>query len=103
MSTVTIRRPDDWHLHLRDGAALHAVLPFTAAQFARAIVMPNLKPPITTTAQAQAYRQQYDFNAITLLPVNLYGPGDNFDLATSHVIPALLRKAIGARTAHRDR
>lgn len=57
-STLTIRRPDDWHLHLRDGAALRAVLPFTAAQFARAIVMPNLKPPITTTAQAQAYKQR---------------------------------------------
>lgn len=49
--------------------------------------------------QAQAYRQQYGFNAITLLPVNLYGPGDNFDLETSHVIPALIRKAIEARDA----
>jgi dihydroorotase len=58
VSTVTIRRPDDWHLHLRDGAALRAVLPFTAAQFGRAIVMPNLKPPVTTTAQAVAYRQR---------------------------------------------
>lgn len=58
MSTLTIRRPDDWHLHLRDGAALQAVLPFTAAQFARAIVMPNLKPPVTTTEQALAYRQR---------------------------------------------
>src|ERR1700682_4151138 len=55
---LVIRRPDDWHLHLRDGAALHAVLPFTAAQFARAIVMPNLKPPVTTNAQALAYRQR---------------------------------------------
>ena len=53
-----LRRPDDWHLHLRDGAALRAVLPFTAARFARAIVMPNLKPPVTTTAQALAYRQR---------------------------------------------
>jgi dihydroorotase len=58
MSTLTLRRPDDWHLHLRDGAALRAVLPFTAAQFARAIVMPNLKPPVTTTALALAYRQR---------------------------------------------
>lgn len=56
MNTLTLRRPDDWHLHLRDGAALHAVLPFTAARFARAIVMPNLKPPVTTTEQALAYR-----------------------------------------------
>ena len=53
---LTLRRPDDWHLHLRDGAALAAVLPHTARQFARAIVMPNLRPPVTTTAQAQAYR-----------------------------------------------
>jgi dihydroorotase len=53
---LTLRRPDDWHLHLRDGAALHAVVPYTAARFARAIVMPNLKPPVTTTAQALAYR-----------------------------------------------
>ncbi len=55
-ATLTLTRPDDWHLHLRDGAALAAVLPFTAAQFGRAIVMPNLKPPVTTTAQALAYR-----------------------------------------------
>ncbi len=51
-------RPDDWHLHLRDGEALAAVLPHTAAQFGRAIVMPNLKPPVTTTALAQAYRDR---------------------------------------------
>lgn len=57
-STLTLRRPDDWHLHLRDGPALRAVLPFTAARFARAIVMPNLKPPVATTAQALAYRQR---------------------------------------------
>jgi dihydroorotase len=53
--TVTLRRPDDWHLHLRDGEQLRAVLPFTAARFARAIVMPNLSPPITTTELALAY------------------------------------------------
>ena len=56
--TLTLTRPDDWHLHLRDGAALQAVLPHTARQFARAIVMPNLRPPITTAAQALAYRQR---------------------------------------------
>ena len=55
---ITITRPDDWHLHLRDGAALKAVLPDTAKQFARAIVMPNLHPPVTTTALAAAYRQR---------------------------------------------
>ncbi len=58
MDRLTLRQPDDWHLHLRDGAALNAVLPHTAAQFARAIVMPNLKPPVTTTAQAVAYRER---------------------------------------------
>ncbi len=55
---LTITRPDDWHLHLRDGAALAHVLPHTARQFARAIVMPNLRPPVTTTEQALAYRQR---------------------------------------------
>jgi dihydroorotase len=53
---LTLTRPDDWHLHLRDGDALAAVLPHTARQFARAIVMPNLKPPVTTVAMAAAYR-----------------------------------------------
>lgn len=56
IDTLTITRPDDWHLHLRDGAALAAVLPHTARQFGRAIVMPNLKPPVTTVALAEAYR-----------------------------------------------
>jgi dihydroorotase len=54
--SITIRRPDDWHIHLRDGAMLRAVLPFTTAQFARGIVMPNLVPPVTTVAAAAAYR-----------------------------------------------
>jgi dihydroorotase len=55
---LTITRPDDWHLHLRDGAALQAVVPHTARQFGRAVIMPNLKPPITTAAQAVAYRER---------------------------------------------
>lgn len=58
IEALRITRPDDWHLHLRDGAALASVLPHSAAQFARAIVMPNLKPPVTTTAQALAYRER---------------------------------------------
>jgi dihydroorotase len=58
LQEIRITRPDDWHLHLRDGAAMASVLPHTAAQFARAIVMPNLKPPVTTTEQASAYRQR---------------------------------------------
>jgi dihydroorotase len=55
---ITIRRPDDWHVHLRDGAIMAAVLPHTARQFARAIVMPNLVPPVTTIAAALAYRER---------------------------------------------
>jgi len=55
---ITITRPDDWHLHVRDGAALAAVVPHTARQFARAVIMPNLKPPVTTAAQAAAYRER---------------------------------------------
>jgi dihydroorotase len=58
MQELTIRRPDDWHLHLRDGDSLKAVLPFSAQRFARAMVMPNLNPPVTTTAAALAYRQR---------------------------------------------
>jgi dihydroorotase len=61
---LTLTRPDDWHLHLRDGEALRAVLPDTARCFARAIVMPNLKPPVTTVAGAQAYRDRI----LALLP-----------------------------------
>ncbi|HTK71004.1 MAG TPA: dihydroorotase [Croceibacterium sp.] len=56
--TLTIRRPDDWHVHLRDGDRLRAVLPYTARQFARAIVMPNLSPPVTDAGAAMAYRER---------------------------------------------
>ena len=56
--TLTIRRPDDWHVHLRDGEMLRGVVPHTARQFARAIVMPNLSPPVTDTAAADAYRKR---------------------------------------------
>ncbi|MBA3032766.1 MAG: dihydroorotase [Gammaproteobacteria bacterium] len=58
MQTLTLTRPDDWHLHLRDGAVMQAVLPDTARRFARAIVMPNLRPPVTSVAQAEAYRDR---------------------------------------------
>jgi dihydroorotase len=57
-NSLRILRPDDWHLHLRDGAQLASVVPFTARQFARAIIMPNLKPPVTTVAMAAAYRER---------------------------------------------
>lgn len=58
INSLTLIRPDDWHVHLRDGAMLKDVVPHTARQFARAIVMPNLKPPVTTTAMASAYRDR---------------------------------------------
>lgn len=64
---LTIRRPDDWHVHLRDGAMLEAVASYTARQFARAIVMPNLVPPVTTVAAAQAYRDRI----LAALPADL--------------------------------
>src|SRR4051812_46039875 len=56
--SLTITRPDDWHLHVRDGAAMASVVPHSAAQFARALIMPNLKPPVTTTQLAMAYRDR---------------------------------------------
>jgi dihydroorotase len=56
INTLTLTRPDDWHLHVRDGAALATVVPHSAARFGRAIIMPNLRPPVTTTAQALAYK-----------------------------------------------
>lgn len=67
MTSITITRPDDWHLHLRDGEQLRAVLPHTAKQFARAIIMPNLKPPVVTTEMALAYRARI----LAALPVAL--------------------------------
>src|SRR5690606_40044189 len=59
-STLTLVRPDDWHLHLRDGAVLESVVADTARQFGRAIIMPNLTPPVTTTALAAAYRERIE-------------------------------------------
>jgi dihydroorotase len=75
LKAITIRQPDDWHLHLRDGAVLKAVLPATSAHFARAIIMPNLVPPVVTTADAVAYRnrilsglpQAHDFTPLMTL------------------------------------
>lgn len=58
MKSITLIRPDDWHLHVRDDDVLKDIIPHTAARFGRAIIMPNLKPPVTTTAQAQAYQQR---------------------------------------------
>jgi dihydroorotase len=72
-TAIQLRRPDDWHLHLRDGAALTAVLPATARQFARAIVMPNLRPPVTTAEAALAYRERI----LAARPAE--GPGADFE------------------------
>src|SRR3954468_254526 len=55
---ITLRKPDDWHLHVRDGAMLHAALPFTARHFGRAIIMPHLLPPVVAGKDAEAYRQR---------------------------------------------
>ncbi|MCM5570795.1 dihydroorotase [Burkholderiaceae bacterium FT117] len=91
-ATLTLTRPDDWHLHLRDGSALEAVAGASAAQFARAIVMPNLKPPVTTVAQALAYRERI----LAALP-----PGSDFEplmtLYLTDVTPSdeILRAAEG--------
>ena len=88
-AALTITRPDDWHLHLRDGAAMAAVLPYTARQFGRAIVMPNLRPPVTTAAQALAYRQRI----VEALP-----PGADFEplmtlYLTDNTPPEEIRRA----------
>ncbi|MEM6305010.1 MAG: dihydroorotase [Pseudomonadota bacterium] len=88
--TLTIRRPDDWHLHLRDGEILRAVLPHTTAHFARAIIMPNLVPPVVTGAQAQAYRdriraalpERADFTP--LMTLYLTEDTDPADVAAAH-------------------
>ena len=69
-TTLTLTRPDDWHLHVRDGAALTTVVPHSAAQFGRAIIMPNLRPPVTTAAQALAYKARI----LAAVP-----PGVNFE------------------------
>jgi dihydroorotase len=90
--SLTITRPDDWHLHLRDGTSMAAVLPATARQFARAIVMPNLKPPVVTAAQAIAYRDRI----VEALP-----PGSDFTplmtlYLTDNLAPAEIARAKAA-------
>ncbi|UYH55418.1 dihydroorotase [Qipengyuania sp. SS22] len=90
VDSLTIRRPDDWHLHFRDGDTMRAVVPQTARQFARAIVMPNLAPPVTTTALAAAYRDRIlaavpagiDFTP--LMTAYLTDESDADDLAAGH-------------------
>ncbi|MFZ4650144.1 MAG: dihydroorotase [Rubrivivax sp.] len=107
--SLTLTRPDDWHLHLRDGVALEAVLPHTARQFARAIVMPNLKPPVTTTAQALAYRQRIlaarpagsDFEPLMTLYLTDHTPPEEMRRAREAGVVALKLYPAGA-TTHSD-
>ena len=96
MNVLSIRRPDDWHLHLRDGAALAAVVKFTAERFGRAIVMPNLKPPVATTAAAQAYQTR----VLAALPkASTFTPLMTLYL-TDSTLPEEIDRAIAARCVH---
>lgn len=104
---LTITRPDDWHLHVRDGDVLSDILPFTANQFARAIIMPNLTPPVTTTEQALAYRERilsalpsnHNFTPLMTLYLTDNTPAQEISLAqqSSHVHAVKLYPA-GATT-----
>ena len=95
-NTLTITRPDDWHLHLRDGSVLADVLPHTAAQFARAIVMPNLKPPVTTTAMASAYRDRI----LAALPNGMAFEPLMVLYLTDNTQPEEIRKAVESGFVH---
>ncbi len=107
--TLTLARPDDWHLHLRDGAPMAAVLPYTARQFGRAIVMPNLRPPITTAAMALAYRQRIlaalpagaAFEPLMTLYLTDHTPPDEIVRARAAGVVALKLYPAGA-TTHSD-
>ena len=104
--TLTIIRPDDWHVHLRDGDALAAVAPHTAAQFARAVVMPNLKPAVTTTAQALAYKQRIQaalpadsrFEPLMTLYLTDHTPPDEIQRAYDSGVVAVKLYPAGATT-----
>ena len=105
--TLTIRRPDDWHLHLRDGAMMRAVVPTSAAHFARAIIMPNLVPPVVTAADATAYRDRImaalpkDTDFTPLMTLYLTENTDPDDVAAAHaagLITALKLYPAGATT-----
>ena len=87
-SQLVIRRPDDWHVHLRDGAMLKAVAPATARVFARAVVMPNLKPPVTTVDQARAYRQRI----VEAVPADVRFEPLMTAYLTDHIDPAELER-----------
>ena len=107
MNQLTLRRPDDWHVHLRDGAMLQAVAPYTAADFGRAIVMPNLVPPVVTGADADAYRKRVlaavpaesDFEPLmTLYLTENTDPDDVAQAAKNGLIQAVKLYPAGATT-----
>ncbi|MDP2066750.1 MAG: dihydroorotase [Burkholderiaceae bacterium] len=106
---ITLTRPDDWHLHVRDGTALATVVPHTAAQFGRAIIMPNLKPPVTTAAQALAYRERIQaavppgmaFEPLMTLYLTDHLPPDEISRAKDAGVVALKLYPAGA-TTHSD-
>lgn len=95
-STITLTRPDDWHLHLRDGIILRDVLPHTARQFARAIVMPNLKPPVTTTEMARAYRERI----LAVLPEGMHFEPLMTLYLTDNTSAEEIRRAIDSGIVH---
>jgi dihydroorotase len=106
INEITIGRPDDWHLHVRDGAPMAAVLPHSARQFGRAIIMPNLRPPVTTTAQAVAYRERLlaarpegsDFEPLMTLYLTDNLPPDEIRRAKEAGIVAVKLYPAGATT-----
>jgi dihydroorotase len=106
VTTLTLTCPDDWHLHLRDGAALRAVVPHSARQFARAVIMPNLRPPVTTTAQALAYRERIvaavpagtDFEPLMTLYLTDQTPPDEIARAKDEGVVAVKLYPAGATT-----
>ncbi|MBV8853699.1 MAG: hypothetical protein JOY91_09880, partial [Sinobacteraceae bacterium] len=96
MSELVLRQPDDWHLHLRDGEAMHAVLPHSALRFGRAIVMPNLRPPVINTAQALLYQQRI----MAALPAGVrFQPLMTLYL-TDHTAPAEVQRARESGCVH---
>ncbi len=105
-ATLTLTRPDDWHLHVRDGAAMAAVVPHTARQFGRAIIMPNLRPPVTTAAQAIAYRERIaaavpagcDFTPLMTLYLTDNTPAEEIQRAKDAGVVALKLYPAGATT-----
>lgn len=98
MTSITITRPDDWHLHLRDGESLRAVLPHTAKQFARAIIMPNLRPPVTTVDMALAYRARI-LDALPAALQSAFGPLMTLYL-TDNTAPAEIVRAKESGVLH---